>query len=152
MSCRRTEQLDALVLGELSAPAARELSAHAARCAPCALELRWLESERALFRQRAARAEVGALWRTLPERRRPQRASWAALVAFAASALLVWGVQRLVRAPGVPQTDEAWPMSEETMSLERAPWVPSSEIGGTSGCSGLGFACGPASEPVAARD
>jgi hypothetical protein len=52
-SCAQLEKLESLVLGELAAPHAADLRAHAARCRECARELELLIEERALFTHRA---------------------------------------------------------------------------------------------------
>lgn len=101
-ACGKTQHLDALVSGELTPAVAHELRAHAERCACCRHELNWLESEAALFRQRASRDEVRHLWEGVASRTRLPDAgrSRRVLVSLAASLLLVAGLSRL--APVVP--------------------------------------------------
>lgn len=149
MSCTRTPHLDALVMGELSGAQALELEHHAERCGACGLELKWLRTERALFEKRSARTEVRALSARSSLGPEPRR-GWSTALAVAASAFLLWGAGQVL--PSVRTPFEGSPMSEERMSREVAPAFPAFEVGGASGCSGLGFACGPASVPLAMRD
>jgi hypothetical protein len=91
MSCGRTRELEAVVLGQTSKPVANELRAHASKCARCRHELNWLETESALFRQRAGRDEVAHLWAGVAERRNLEATRpWGrVLFAMAAAALLL---------------------------------------------------------------
>jgi anti-sigma factor RsiW len=109
MSCGRTAKLEALVAGELPVAPARELRAHAAACSRCRHELNWLESEQALFRQRAGREEVAHLWAGVVTRsggKTAPRAWGRVLVAVAASLLVLLAGGRLVVSnashPGAP--------------------------------------------------
>lgn len=96
--CGRTSLLESLVLGELSAPEALELRAHAQRCVVCRHELRWAETEKTLFAQRAARDEVRGLWAQTRWARPKKRRLLPAAVATAAAALLFAFIQP-ARAP-----------------------------------------------------
>jgi anti-sigma factor RsiW len=138
--CGKTEQLEALAMGELSLSRAGELEAHTARCAACHHELNWLKSERLMFKQRLSRATVSALWneRLATVTPAPAHRRWA--LALAASVLVMLGLSERMRSPALPE-DGALEISEppislEAMSLEQAR-----------GCSelqpGVGFACGP---------
>ena len=103
MSCGRTVKLEALVAGELPQAQARELRTHALGCSRCRHELNWLESEQALFRQRASREEVAQLWAGVVTRAAPRatpRAWSRVLVALAASLLLVLAAGRVVLTAG----------------------------------------------------
>jgi anti-sigma factor RsiW len=77
------EDLEALVDGGLQPEVASEVSAHAASCAECGEELRWLRAEREVMRRRAARAPLAAgdlshLWSGVESRldKRPPRRVW----------------------------------------------------------------------------
>lgn len=88
--CGRTSQLEALVLGELTAPEALELRTHAQHCLVCRHELRWAESEKSLFTQRAVREEVRGLWAQTKWAKKPERKLGPAMaLALAAAVLLV---------------------------------------------------------------
>jgi hypothetical protein len=63
--CGRAHTLEAAVLGEVPDEALRQ---HAQSCPRCRHELRWLETEQGLFRQRAARDEVQQLWQGVATR------------------------------------------------------------------------------------
>lgn len=143
--CGKTEQLEAMVLGELQGARVTELELHTSRCAVCHHELNWLKSERLMFEQRLAREQVQQLWDGFAARRAaPQKdrawGRWA--MAIAASALLMVGLSSKVRSDQIQETG-----SEEfelPMSLEQM----SRQIGSSSrDCSelrpGMGFACGP---------
>ncbi|MBI3181652.1 MAG: zf-HC2 domain-containing protein [Myxococcales bacterium] len=56
MSLCRSEELDQLLRGELSAARAAELHAHLERCAACSHEVAWLRLEGELFARRASRS------------------------------------------------------------------------------------------------
>lgn len=144
--CGKTHLLEAVVQGELPGD---ELRAHAEHCPRCRHELNWLETEQGLFRQRAAREEVSALWkgvaaRTGVERRR--RSVNRALVGVAAALFMVLGVGRVFlvaptsssgRDASVASSTEALDevMSENAVSEERADLCSRSE-------QGIGFHCG----------
>ncbi len=141
--CGKTEQLEALVMGELNLAHATELEMHATRCAVCHHELNWLKSEQAMFEHRRAREQVQQLWegfaakRAAPIRNRAW-ARWA--MAVAASVLLMVGLSSAVRPDEVAQNESF----ESLMSLEEM----SREVGSAGrDCSvlrpGMGFACGP---------
>ena len=145
--CGKTDQLEAMVLGELSAARVNALELHTSRCAVCHHELNWLKSERLMFEQRLAREQVQQLWEGFAARRAgPKRAlawgRWA--MGLAAAAVLMIGLglsSRVQPAGGHLEASEAYelPMSLEEMSRN---------IGSTGrDCSelrpGMGFACGP---------
>ena len=73
--CGRTSQMEAMVLGELSAPEALELRNHARSCQVCRHELRWAETEKTLFTQRAVRDEVRGMWAQTQWARAPKKRS-----------------------------------------------------------------------------
>ena len=144
--CGKTEQLEALVLGELNLAHSTELESHTSRCAVCHHELNWLKSERVMFEQRLAREQVQQLWegfaakRAAPKRQRGW-GRWA--MAVAASAVLMLGLSSKVRPGQIEETD-SFDSFEESMSFE----AMSREIRSTGrDCSelrpGMGFACGP---------
>lgn len=84
--CGRASQLESLLTVEQP-----ELREHAKHCALCRHELNWLESEAALFRQRAARDEVAHLWVGVEKRVPPQPRAWPrVLVAMAAAVLMMF--------------------------------------------------------------
>ncbi len=101
--CNHEELLD-LARGDLSPARAAEVEDHAETCASCAHELRWLRTERALFRgQRAAPASH--VWQGIERRlvisleeRRSRRQRWVqvggagtVLAAAASAVLFLWG-------------------------------------------------------------
>lgn len=144
--CGKTHLLEAAVQGELPDEALRE---HAETCPRCRHELHWLEAERRLFRERAARDEVQSLWkgvaqRTVAEPRR--RAFNRALVAIAATLFVVLGVGRVILGAPVSSSgidasivasaddfDDAL-VTENAFSAERAELC--------SRAQGIGFYCG----------
>jgi hypothetical protein len=95
MKCN-AEKLEALVDGGLSPEEAAEVQTHAAACADCGEELRWLRSERELMRRRAARDPLPAdLWSGVEARLHATPArSWARPLGFstavAAAAVLAF--------------------------------------------------------------
>lgn len=127
--CGRTSQLESLL--SVDQP---ELRAHAKRCALCRHELNWLESEAALFRQRAARDEVAHLWKGVEKRVPPEPRAWPrVLVAMAAAAMLLFTVGN---ARG-PVMDEGPLESDALMSPVLAfDGEPCSRLP-----SGMGFQC-----------
>lgn len=146
--CGKSEQLEAMVMGELNVARTSELQAHSERCAVCRHELDWLESERRMFEHRRAREQVQQLWEGFAARRVvavavpvPKRErDWSrwALAAAAAVVLSIGLSSSQVR----PQP--ALTQGESMMSLEEM----SRDFGSTSrDCSelrpGMGFACGP---------
>ena len=140
--CGKTEQLEALVMGELNMARTTELEMHTSRCAACHHELNWLKSERLMFEQRLAREQVEQLWdgfaakRAAPVQRQRAWGRWA--MAIAASAVLLLGVSAKTRTG---QLQEHGSSFESAMSLEEM----SRDTGRD--CSelrpGMGFACGP---------
>ena len=144
--CGKTDQLEAMVLGELNTARVNELEMHTSRCAVCHHELNWLKSERLMFEQRLAREQVQQLWegfakRRAAPRRQPAWGRWAMGVAASAVLMLGLGLGSKVEPGGQRAASEAYelPMSLEEMSRN---------IGSTGrDCSelrpGMGFACGP---------
>lgn len=145
--CGRTAQLEAVAMGEASPALVHELRAHTKQCALCRHELNWLESESAMFRQRAGRDEVAELWKGVAQRRglvTPR--TWPrVLVAMAAAAVLFLMVGRSTPAPASMATDGS--LSEETLesSMLSSPAFlffqadePCSRLP-----SGVGFQCSP---------
>lgn len=152
-ACGKTTSLDALARGELPPAQALELRTHAAQCARCRHELNWLESEAALFRQRASRDEVRHLWEGVAlSSKRPAvdpRRTRRVLVSLAASLLLVAGLSRLTPAP--PHASGGFDASSAGWNAEQVSEALSSEnvgVGSSPMCSqlpeGWGFWCGPA--------
>ena len=151
-ACGKTALLDALCRDELPASQSLELRAHAAQCARCRHELNWLESEAALFRQRASRDEVRHLWEGVAlssKRTDDARRTRRVLVSLAASLLLVVGLSRL--APSPPHATGGHDAAVEAWSAELASEALSSQsagVGTSPMCSqlpeGWGFWCGPA--------
>ncbi len=134
-------------MGETSPVIAAELRAHARNCALCRHELNWLESESAIFRQRAGRDEVAHLWKGVAQRSglKPARSWPRVLVAMAAAAVLVLMVGRVSPRPASLATDSSG--SEETLesSMLMSPAFlffeesePCSRLP-----SGVGFQCSP---------
>lgn len=157
--CGRTHLLDALSARELSSPIEAELRTHARQCARCRHELNWLESERRLFRHRAGRDEVAALWQGV-EARAPLTRSPTfnrLLVALAAVLFVVLGVSRRTFTspadvePSTPMmtvsSDALAPQSVDELGVfESSEDAPA--------CSqltpGLGFHCGSVQSSVLA--
>ena len=145
--CGRTAQLEVVVMGETSPVVAAELRAHAKKCALCRHELNWLESEAAIFRQRAGRDEVAHLWKGVANRSglNPSRSWPRVLVAMAAAAVLVLMVGRVAPRPVSLATDGS--RSEETLesSMLMSPGFLFFEE--SAPCSklptGVGFQCSP---------
>ena len=143
--CRKTEQLESLVLGELNLARANELEQHTSHCAACHHELNWLKSERLMFEQRLARDTVGQLWVGFAARRAApvQQHGWSRwTLAMAATVILMVGVSASLKSPRLQSSasfESSAPMSLEEMSRD---------LGSDSrDCSrlqpGTGFACGP---------
>jgi hypothetical protein len=107
--------LPELAHGRLPAEVARELAAHAASCAVCAEELKWLRAEAKMFADRAAAAPTPPdhVWKAIqqrtaaspPARQRRRRAivagaTFAAAAAVALAVGVVWqGAERRTRSP-----------------------------------------------------
>jgi hypothetical protein len=91
--CGKTELLEAAVQTGTPDEGLRE---HARHCPRCRHELNWLETERRLFRERAARDEVQQLWKGVAHRTAAprRRAFGRALVGVAATLLVVLGAGR----------------------------------------------------------
>lgn len=143
--CGKTEQLEALVLGELNLAHAAELEQHTAHCAACHHELNWLKSERVMFEHRLARDTVEQLWvgfttkRALPV---PHHGWGRWALAMAATAIVMVGLSARLqpaRLEDSPSFETSAPMSLEEMSRDLGS--------GARDCSqlkpGTGFACGP---------
>ena len=144
--CGKTEQLEAMVLGELDSAYAHELTQHTSHCAVCHHELNWLKSERVMFEHRLARDTVRELWSGFAAKRAkpgPGPRQWARVaLAVAASAIIVLGLTARQPAPRLDEGasfDASLPMSLEEMSRDRSASARD--------CSqlqpGTGFACGP---------
>lgn len=144
--CGKTHLLEGAVHDGLRDEALR---AHAERCPRCRHELNWLLTEQKLFRARAARDEVQALWGDVARRtgasRRPSVSR--ALVGVAAAFLLLAGGGRaLLALPGSSSGHDASVasvageafealMTENAISQERAELCSRAE-------QGIGFHCG----------
>lgn len=134
--CGRTSQLESLLAVEQP-----ELRAHAKDCALCRHELNWLETEAALFRQRAARDEVAHLWKGVEKRVPVEARPWPrVLVAMAAAAALLFSVGNASAPRGSLSTDEGPLESDALMSpvLSFGDGEPCSRLP-----SGMGFQCKP---------
>lgn len=129
--CTRLAQLEAVVEERTPAAVRHELEAHAQTCAVCRHELRWLESERSLFRQRAGHEEVARLWAGVEAQAKPPPPARSArvLAGLAAALALAVGVPRVLPHPaalpvhadaaGFTADDEGALMSE---ALESTGW------------------------------
>lgn len=165
MTSCSAERLEALVRDELTAPESAALQGHVAHCPRCRHELNWLESERALFRQRQAADDVGALWAELEAREarqrprpQPQPARGFAqarrlAVSLAAMVVVLVGVSRaLVVSAPADRLGEGWSarVASEVGTLESRE-----AAGGTPLCSrlpdGVGFRCLVQASFVASR-
>lgn len=147
--CGKTELLEAAVHHEVHDDALRE---HASQCARCRHELRWLETEQRLFRERAARDEVQMLWRGVEAKVAPKRGINRALVGLAAAVLVVLSAGRLmVGAPLSASGSDAaiTPESVEAFMTENAFSAERSELCSKAG-GGIGFYCGYAARSVLA--
>ncbi len=155
--CGRTHLLDAMSAGEVAPALEVELRAHATTCARCHHELSWLESERQLFRHRAGRDEVQALWRGVEQRSpslrapssKPRAGLARLLVSLAAGLVMVVGLGQLaVRASvaGEVLMSQSHQSDELLQSTDQVSAFMSSED--PQPCSkltpGLGFHCGSA--------
>lgn len=100
--CQRTARLEALVVEGLGDAQNLELDAHALQCPRCKHELGWLRAERALFAERAGRAEVAALWSRLDSRTSTEGAARGLRVAaaMAAMVLVLFGLGNGLDRPG----------------------------------------------------
>lgn len=130
--CGRTSQLESLLSHE-----SPELRAHARGCAVCRHELNWLESEAALFRQRAGRDEVAHLWEGVQARSTPVAHPWPkmfAALAAAAALLLVSLPSRHAESSGDEVLESDALMSPALHLDEPCSRLP----------SGVGFTCQPA--------
>ncbi len=146
--CGRTQQLEAVALGEAPLSQAMELRAHAKHCALCRHELNWLESESALFRQRAGRDEVAHLWTGVAARRGlDTRRSWPrVLVAMAAAAAVVLLMGRVAPRSQALLAEATKEALESDPLMSPVLFVEAGEV-----CSklpsGVGFSC---SQPIPA--
>ncbi len=153
--CGRAHTLEAAVMGEAPDEALR---AHAQSCPRCRHELRWLETEQALFRQRAARDEVQQLWQGVASRAgvtSRRRALNRVLVGVAAAVFVMVGVGRVLVA--FPRSSAGNDASVVMTADERALFdgeekvlseATSSDRGSIELCSrnlsAIGFHCGNA--------
>ncbi len=143
--CGKSHLLDAAVQGEIPDEALRD---HAQTCPRCRHELNWLEAERRLFRERAARDEVQSLWKGVAQRTatEPRRRAFnRALVAVAATLFVVLGVGRvLLGAPASSSGLDASIISAEdfddALVTENAFSPERAEL--CSRAQGIGFYCG----------
>jgi hypothetical protein len=102
----------------------------------CRHELNWLESEAALFRQRAGRDEVAHLWEGVQARSKPVAHPWPkmfAALAAAAALLLVTLPSRHVESSGEEVLESDALMSPALSFDEPCSRLP----------SGVGFTCQP---------
>lgn len=146
--CGRTALLESVVIDGAPQALEAELRAHARVCARCGHELAWLETERTLFRQRASREVVAALFESLPATRSPEtaRRRWVRLsAALAASVLVALAAGRLLggsRAHTSSDESGEWGMSGPVASMPLPPQASSEAL-----CSlmpqDMGFQCGP---------
>lgn len=138
--CGHTEHLEALVMGELHGAEAHELRAHAEHCSRCRHELNWLETERMLFRARAADQQVSTLINRADQRRRFVQVALAAV----ASLLLTTGMVKILSLG--PSSNSA---SDASISFSESAFEPEVETAESRdvpvGCSrlpeGVGFHC-----------
>jgi hypothetical protein len=140
--------LEAVALGEAPAAVAADLRAHARQCALCRHELNWLESESALFRQRAGRDEVAHLWKGVAQRsgiQPPPRAWPRVLAAMAAAAVLVLVVGRGSPRPASLASDR-FPTEEaleSSMLMSPGSFFFEADEPCSRLPSGVGFQCSP---------
>ena len=146
--CGRTAQLEAVAMGETSPALSMELRAHTKQCALCRHELNWLETESAMFRQRAGRDEVAELWKGVEKRRGlfVEPRSWPrVLVAMAAAAVLLVMVGRSAPQQTSMATDSFRPEETLESSMLMSPaflfFEPSESCSKLP--SGVGFQCSP---------
>ncbi|MCC6332693.1 MAG: hypothetical protein IT380_01745 [Myxococcales bacterium] len=149
-TCGYSSSLESVVAGDAPAALATELRAHAAHCARCRHELNWLETEARLFRERAARDEVSALWKGVAQRRglahtRP----WSrVLVAVAASLLMLLGAGRLILGATSHGGADAPVFLDEARMSEPLMTPALTLVEERDNCSrlpdGVGFRCEPA--------
>lgn len=143
--CGKTHLLDGAVQGEVPDEALR---AHAETCPRCRHELHWLETERRVFRERAARDEVQSLWKGVAQRTgtEPRRRAFnRALVAVAAMLFVVLGVGRVilgapVSSSGIDASIVASAEDFDAMVTENAFSAERAEL--CSRAKGIGFYCG----------
>ena len=147
--CGRAASLEALAMRELDAAEAVALRAHAEACPTCRHELRWLESERALFAQRGARDQVRQLWdERFGAPPRPHRARRVLVAAgVAAAALLALRLEAPAgRAPEPPPVARA---AEPLMTLAHTEVLAAADLESSLGAclvmspGAEGGACGP---------
>jgi hypothetical protein len=142
--CLPRERLEAAVLGEEPEALLEDIEVHAEGCARCRHELSWLRTEVAMFSQRAAREEVGRLWEGVVSKRddqRPRRVT-RTLLALAASVFVAVSFGgRLLQHSRSHSSEDALPMSLETMSVD-LPQYASADLA-TMPCytPGSGIAC-----------
>jgi hypothetical protein len=118
--------MEALALGELSAPEALELRTHARSCQVCKHELRWAETEKSLFTQRAVRDEVRNMWAETKWARPPRKKLAPAMFAAALAAMLLAFLAR----PTLSYAPQAMPMGDDgalLMTLDEAALMTPAE-------------------------
>jgi hypothetical protein len=129
-TCNHDDLLE-LARGDLPPSRAAEIESHAAECAECASELRWLRTERALFRKQDAAPSAG-VWARIEERvagdlerRRARRqrflqiGSGATVVAAAAGLLLtlwVQGTTKTAPSSSTPRLEQREPEKEKDLA------------------------------------
>lgn len=150
--CGKTHLLEDAVNGDAPDEALRE---HANDCARCRHELNWLETERQLFRSRAARDEVQFLWKGVAARvgAEPRKPTFSrALVAAAAALFLVLGAGRLfVSAQSSSGADASIAAASfDSLVTENAFSAERSELCSRLAEQGIGFHCGYVPQSVLA--
>jgi hypothetical protein len=148
--CGKTEQLDAMVAGELAPAQSNVLVAHAAGCAVCTHELRWLQTEHTLFAQRVARAQVEQLWEATARRRSRFSRVRQGFLAAAALMLIALGL-RAGNDEHISMAPLVFATAGDAMSVELSNQLATTlssldfERGACRDLLGEnGFACGPA--------
>ena len=137
--CGHTEDLEALVMGEVHGAEAHELRAHAEHCSRCRHELNWLETERMLFRARAADHQVPQLINKSDQRRRVVQVTLAAV----ATLLLTTGIARFLTSAASQSGADASVGFSQSVFEPEVETAESRDV--PVGCSrlpeGVGFHC-----------
>lgn len=135
--CGKTAKLEAWVDGELSVSEATALKLHTERCAVCTHEHRWLQTEKALFEQRASREWSQPYWSRFAKDVSRKRL-WALTAAVAAGWVMFIVAQSELRSSHVPRgTEHSVEMSQEVASVEV-------DVACHSWFGSVGDSCGPA--------